>query len=88
MKSVFTDEYNEFLQLMITARKQAGLTQQRLADLLQKPQSYVSKYERRERRIDIIEFLNISRTLGIDPCDTIRQIESIISDKQNKESEK
>lgn len=86
MKSVFTDEYNEFLQVMITARKQANLTQQRLAELLNKPQSYVSKYERKERRLDVIEFLIIAKVLEIDPCNVIKQIDRFIQLNFHKES--
>lgn len=86
MKSVFTDEYNEFLKIMIAARKQAGMTQQRLAELLNKPQSYVSKYERRERRLDVVEFLAIAKVLELDPCNVIKQIDCLISQNLHKES--
>ncbi len=86
MKSVFTDEYNEFLQVMVAARKQANLTQQRLAELLNKPQSYVSKYERKERRLDVIEFLIIAKVLEIDPCNVIKQIDRSIQLNFHKES--
>ncbi len=86
MKSVFTDEYNEFLQVMVAARKQANLTQQRLAELLNKPQSYVSKYERKERRLDVIEFLIIAKVLEIDPCNVIKHIDRSIQLNFHKES--
>lgn len=59
---------------MIAARKEAGFTQQQLADALNKPQSYVSKYERRERRIDVVEFLRISKILCADPHLIISQL--------------
>lgn len=79
MKSVHTDRYNRFLKLVIDARKRAGLTQQELADRLKKPQSYVSKYERGERRLDVIEFLEISRLLEIDSCNLLQEIDSLSS---------
>lgn len=41
------------------ARERAGLTQQQLARLLRKPQSFVSNYERGQRRIDVLEMLRI-----------------------------
>ena len=74
MKSVHTKEYSKFLQIMIAARKQTGLTQQQLAELLNKPQSYVSKYERGERRLDVIEFLIIAKVLKLDPYNVIEKI--------------
>jgi transcriptional regulator with XRE-family HTH domain len=49
------------------ARDQAGLTQKQLARLLRKPQSFVSNYERGQRRIDLLEFLRIVDALKGDP---------------------
>ena len=80
MKSVFTEEYSAFLERLIAARTDTGITQQDLATRLGKPQSFVSKYERRARRLDVIEFVKICRVLGIDPCQIIREIDSRIVD--------
>ena len=52
---------------MSTARKAAGLTQTELAKQLGKPQSYVSKYERGERRLAVVEFLALADLLHFDP---------------------
>lgn len=65
MKSIFTEEYEEALDFLLQARKNAGLTQQELADTLSRPQSFISKYEHSERRLDIVEFLHIASALGI-----------------------
>ncbi len=75
MKSIFTHEYDIFRRCMIAARKEAQLTQDSLAKSLNKPQSFVAKYENGERRLDVIEFLLVSREIGIDPCNIIKQIE-------------
>jgi transcriptional regulator with XRE-family HTH domain len=45
------------------ARLRAGLTQQELAKRLRKPQSFVSNYERGQRRIDVLELLRIVEAL-------------------------
>jgi transcriptional regulator with XRE-family HTH domain len=66
LKSVHSDKYAEFLKMVVAARQAVGLTQQQLADVLRKPQSYVSKYERGERRLDVIEFLEIASALKMD----------------------
>lgn len=54
-------------KLLIQLRKEHNLLQSDLADRLEKPQSYVSKYERGERRIDLIEFIEICNAIGLDP---------------------
>ncbi|GBR12225.1 transcriptional regulator [Acetobacter oeni] len=53
------------MELLIAARRGNGLTQTTLAERLGKPQSYVAKYETGERRIDVIEFLDITTAIGI-----------------------
>jgi transcriptional regulator with XRE-family HTH domain len=80
-KSVFSDEYNRFRQLLIEARKAAELTQAELSIKLGHPQSYVSKYERGERRLDLIEFLQIAQVLNIDP---LAFIEKLLKYQQEK----
>lgn len=66
--------YAAALDALVESRKAAGLTQQQLAGRLQKPQSFVSKYEHGERRLDIAEFLDIANAVGADPCRLIRQL--------------
>jgi len=85
MKSVFSNEYDIFRRCMITARKEAQLTQERLAKSLKKPQSFVAKYENGERRLDVIEFLLVARLIGIDPCEIIKKVEQAISESSCEE---
>ena len=66
-KSVHSSDQAAFCELMIAARKAAGLTQHALARRLKKPQSFVAKYEGGERRLDVVEFITIARALGADP---------------------
>lgn len=61
MKSISNHEYEIFPRCMIAARKKAQLTQESLAKYLQKPQSFVAKYEKGERRLDVVEFLRVTR---------------------------
>lgn len=74
--SVFTRKYILFCEILIEARHNRHLTQIQLAEILGKPQSYVSKYERGERRLDVIEFLKVTKVLGIDACEIIKQLET------------
>jgi len=73
-KSVHSPEQIAFRELMIEARDRAGLTQGKLAKRLGKHQSFVAKYEGGERRIDVVEFLKISRAIGIDPVRILKAL--------------
>jgi transcriptional regulator with XRE-family HTH domain len=66
-KSVHSPDHAAFCELMVGARKAAGLTQHALALRLKKPQSFVAKYEGGERRLDVVEFIMIARALGAEP---------------------
>lgn len=74
MKSLRSREHRSVIAVLIAARKTAGLTQQQLANRLRKPQSFVSKYETGERRLDIPEFIHLSRSLNVDPAELITRI--------------
>jgi len=75
LKSLYSDRYRFFLELLIEARKNSGITQQQLAKKLGRPQSFVSKVENGERRIDVVEFVMFSEHLGADPHSLLRKIE-------------
>jgi Helix-turn-helix len=45
----------------------AGLTQHELAKRLRRPQSFVAKYEGGERRVDVVEFIEICKAIEADP---------------------
>jgi transcriptional regulator with XRE-family HTH domain len=73
-KSVHSPSQQTFRDLMIKARKQAGLTQNQLAKRLGKPQSFVAKYEGGERRLDVVEFVGVVRAIGADPIRIIKAL--------------
>ena len=60
-KSVFTKDYRSLLEQLRKAREAAGMTQNEVAKKLRKPQSFVSKFESGERRIDAIELKQLSK---------------------------
>lgn len=74
-KSVFTEKYHLFRLLLIETRQSQKLTQAQVATRLQKPQSFVSKYERGERRLDVVEFLEVAKALDATPCEFLRKLE-------------
>jgi transcriptional regulator with XRE-family HTH domain len=66
-KSVFTEAYASMLVNLIAIRRARGLSQVELAARLGKEQPFISRIERGERRIDVIEFYAIALALGVDP---------------------
>jgi transcriptional regulator with XRE-family HTH domain len=75
-KALYERSYAAFTELLKEERKNAGLTQAALAKKLRRPQSYVSKYERGDRRLDVIEFIEVARVIGFDPHDFLRKLVS------------
>jgi transcriptional regulator with XRE-family HTH domain len=73
-ESVHTARYRKFRELLIYARKAKGLSQDALAEKLARVQTFVSKYERGERRLDVVEFLDVAEALEIDAHKILRQI--------------
>ena len=74
MKSDLSKKYELFQRLLIQAREDAGLSQQDVATRLGRHQTYVSKCERGERRMDLIEFLEIARAIGFNPHKFIKKL--------------
>lgn len=60
------------------ARLDAGLTQTELAERLKRPQSFVAKYENGERRVEVVELIEIAAAIGCDP----REIIQIVRDAE------
>lgn len=61
MVSIYSQEYQALLKQLKRARLLAGMSQAQVARLLKKPQSYVSKCESGERRVDFIELQQFAR---------------------------
>lgn len=67
----------EFLRVL---RVEAGFTQIDLARSLGQPQSYISKYESGERRLDFLEVRHLCENLGISISDFTKRLEELISE--------
>jgi transcriptional regulator with XRE-family HTH domain len=75
-KAKFTARYDYFRKLLVEAREAAGLRQVDVARKLRRPQSYVSKVESGERRLDIVEFLDMCAAIEADP---VRMVTKVLS---------
>ncbi|GAA0603235.1 helix-turn-helix transcriptional regulator [Craurococcus roseus] len=61
-------------ELLIEGRRASGLTQTDLAARLGRPQSFVSKYETGERRLDVVEFLEVAEALRLDAAELLAEV--------------
>lgn len=75
MKSLRTNAHRKLVDSLRDCRISASMTQQRLAEELRVPQSWVSKIETGERKIDVIEFITWMKA-----CGSTDQIDNLISD--------
>jgi len=66
MTTTYIQQYEAFVERLKVARLEAGCSQTELARRLGKPQSYVSKVEAKQRRLDMVEYAYWVQALGID----------------------
>lgn len=77
-KSIHTTDHKKLQRLLKQVRLGAGLRQEDLAELLGKPQSFVSKYEKGDRRLDLIELRQICKAVGISLTDFAKRFEESV----------
>jgi len=75
-KSIYSREYAALLRLLRAARDKAGMTQVELAEKLGLTQSFVSKIERGDRRLDFVQLRTVCKALGLPLLEFIEQLES------------
>lgn len=75
MKTIYQAKYSALIERLIAARRNAGLTQAEIAKILDKPQSYVAKIEGKDRKLDVMEFVELCETIGQEPSELIKIIQ-------------
>ena len=69
MKHLRSARHRALIAAIVTARQEAGLTQRELAAKLKRSNSFVWKIEAGERRVDVLELVEIAHATGIDPVE-------------------
>lgn len=77
-KTIHSKDYARCLELFRHVRERQGLTQEQLAEKLGMTQSFVSKCERGERRIDVIELRSFCRAMGVSLVSFAAELEQLI----------
>ena len=74
MESIATKRHQRLIEILIDARKQAGIRQAELARRVGKTQTFVARFEAGQRRIDAIELLALCEVIGLDPLKVVRNL--------------
>ena len=80
-KSIHSAPYVLLREWLKAARIEAGLTQIELSIKLERPQSYVAKYEGGDRRLDVIELIDVCNVLQMSASDIVAKMQSVESSK-------
>jgi transcriptional regulator with XRE-family HTH domain len=83
-KSIYTDEYAVLLALLRETRRAASLTQVELARKIDQSQSFVSKAEIGERRLDVIQLRILCQAMGTTLCAFVSKLEERLATKKKE----
>jgi transcriptional regulator with XRE-family HTH domain len=81
-KSIYTVEYEVLLRLLKETREEAGITQIELARKLDQTQSFVSKIERGDRRLDIVQLRTLCQVYGLTLPEFVERFERKLKNKK------
>lgn len=76
LKTIYQIRYSVLIESLIAARKELDLTQLEVAQRLGKPQSYIAKIEGKDRKLDVVEFVELCETIHQDPSELIKVLRS------------
>jgi len=78
-KSIHSTEYTVFLRVLRDTRRRAGLTQIQVAKKIRETQTFVSKCERGERRLDVVELRTLCFALGMTLREFVGKLEKALN---------
>ena len=73
-RGIQDERYRRLLDILVAARRSAGLSQTDVAVRLDKPQQFVSRYELGERRLDVFEYVDVAMAIGLEPITVIKKL--------------
>lgn len=76
-KTLHSARHRRLLELLIEQRKAAGLTQANVAKALNRHQPHIANIESGERRVDVVEFLELAQVIGFEPNAILNAVSEI-----------
>lgn len=76
-RTLGSPRHRALIEFVVRERKAAGLTQVQVAKKLRRYQSYVTLLETGQRRLDVVEFIEIADAIGFDPLTAIKWLYKI-----------
>lgn len=77
LKQLRSVRHKRLRELLIAAREGSDLTQRQLSKKLRRGNSFVWKFEAGERRLDVLEFIELAQLLGLKASTLIKKIEDV-----------
>jgi transcriptional regulator with XRE-family HTH domain len=77
LKTLGSKQHKKLIAILIAKREEANMTQTELATALAEYQSFIARLESGERRIDVVELIQLARVMGFDASEVVREIEAI-----------
>lgn len=74
-KHLRSSRHKSLMAVLMAARADAGITQRELARRLGRAHSFVGKLESGERQLNVLEFIEVARALGVEPSALLRRVE-------------
>lgn len=62
---------------IVEKREEAGLTQHEVSARLKRPQSFIASIETAQRRVDVVELLDLSNAIGFDPQEAVKRLSTV-----------
>ena len=77
-KTIFDPKYRAMIESLKMLRNQQGITQRDLAKKLHKTHCYVGRFETCERRLDILDLINILRALNLSDKEILKFLSQLL----------
>lgn len=76
-RTLSSARHKRLAELLIEYREQSDLTQTEVARSLRRYQPFISAIEAGQRRVDVVELLDIAKAIGFDPSELLRRLQAV-----------